>query len=274
MLGAMEDSALWDIDQRLLTERDSALLTEREPPLPSLISASGPRSQAGHADESGEAGGAGVGPQGVEGAEERHLYSLDDPPEPPPIQWSPSPSLQSTEPGLPVVRASGGRKPRRHRVWLNVYDIDAATTHLNEHLLKLNLGAFHCGVEVLGDEWFFAWGESDYTGVMWTEPRSHRVHVYRESLCMGESGLSEQDIRNVLGDIMDEWLASSYHPITRNCVSFAEALVTALKVPEPFPPWVRGAMDAGKSPMVLPLGDCAWTWVRWYCSQPDQAHHN
>jgi len=156
-----------------------------------------------------------------------------------------------------------------HMVWLHVYDIDAITARLNESLLKnINLGAFHCGVEVLGDEWFFAWGETDYTGVTWNEPRTHQVHVYRESICLGETPYNDEEIRHVLADAMDEWIQSSYHPITRNCVSFAEDLIDRLKVTEPFPAWVRGALDLGKTALLFPIADWGWRWIKWYCSEP------
>mmetsp|Transcript_6185 Transcript_6185/g.19262 ORF Transcript_6185/g.19262 Transcript_6185/m.19262 type:complete len:194 (-) Transcript_6185:65-646(-) len=160
---------------------------------------------------------------------------------------------------------------RRQQVWLHVYDIDQVTAWLNEAVLRAaNLGAFHCGVEVLGDEWFFAWGESDATGVMWNEPRQHQVHIYRESLCMGETPLTDSEIRALLANTMDCWSASSYHPIKRNCVTFAEELLGLLRVSEPFPAWVRGAADAGRSPLVFPIADCAWRWVRWWNSRPGE----
>lgn len=157
-------------------------------------------------------------------------------------------------------------------MWLHIYDIDPVTARLNEAVLRsLNLGAFHCGVEVLGDEWFFAWGESDLTGITWNEPRLHQVHIYRESMFMGESPLCEAEIRDVLACAMDNWPASSYHPIQRNCITFAEELVGLLRVAEPFPLWVRGAVDAGKSPLLFPLADWSWQWMKWWCRTPPEA---
>jgi len=155
----------------------------------------------------------------------------------------------------------------RHEVWLNVYDIDEFVGRLNTScLLDANLGAFHCGVQLLGDELFFAWGETDSTGIIRTEPRSHSVHVYRESISMGESPLSEREIRAVISHCVGAWPANSYHPITRNCVTFAEELIQRLQVPEPCPPWIRGAADAGNVPCLLPVADCSWSWVKWWCS--------
>merc|ERR1719447_1908742 len=103
------------------------------------------------------------------------------------------------------------------------------TSRLNDLLAPLRLGAFHCGVEVLGDEWFFAWGETDLSGVVWNEPRQHQVHIYRQTVNMGESELSEGEIHDVIRDAMDNWIANGYHPITRNCVTFAEELTNAFR---------------------------------------------
>jgi len=171
-------------------------------------------------------------------------------------------SQNSQEIGIVPVK-----RRKRHEVWLNVYDIDAFTGRLNTAFLRdANLGAFHCGVQVLGEELFFAWGETDSTGIVWTEPRSHQVHVYRESISMGESPLSEPEIREVIANAMDAWPANSYHPITRNCVTFAEELIKRLQAPEPCPPWIRGAADAGNAPLLKPIADCGWNWVKWWCT--------
>mmetsp|Transcript_27960 Transcript_27960/g.64528 ORF Transcript_27960/g.64528 Transcript_27960/m.64528 type:complete len:300 (+) Transcript_27960:56-955(+) len=159
------------------------------------------------------------------------------------------------------------QEARGHEVWLHVYDLEPVTARLNESLKNYNLGAFHCGVEVLADEWFFAWGDSDQSGVVWNFPKGHQVHIYRESVFMGESPLNADAINEVLLDVMSAWPGNSYHPITRNCVTFAEELVLALKVPEAFPPWVRGAVDVGKNPALLPIANLGWRWVEWYCKR-------
>mmetsp|Transcript_10162 Transcript_10162/g.22076 ORF Transcript_10162/g.22076 Transcript_10162/m.22076 type:complete len:206 (+) Transcript_10162:71-688(+) len=150
-------------------------------------------------------------------------------------------------------------------IYLNVYDINEAMQRWSPCLVKVNLGAFHCGVEVLDDEWFFAWGEGEYSGVVWNEPKCHQVHIFRETVCMGESPLSQGEIRMVVTQFMDTWIASSYHPVSKNCVNFAEELLLALRVPTPFPRWVRGAMDVGNSCCLRPLATCSWYLVRkWY----------
>lgn len=158
---------------------------------------------------------------------------------------------------------------RRHVVWLHVYDLDAITARLNELFLKsLNIGAFHCGVEVLGYEWFASYGLSSNSGVVRHGPKGHAVHIYRESVYMGESPLSVDEIEAALCDAMDNWPQNSYHPVSRNCLTFAEELTAALKVPEPFPAWIRGISDVAKSKVVFPVADATWEWIKWYHSRP------
>jgi len=162
----------------------------------------------------------------------------------------------------------------RRQVWLHVYDIDAVTARLNQSILRdWNLAAFHCGVEVCGEEWFFAWGESNRSGIMWNEPRGHQIHIYHDSVLMGETPFSDEEIRQLLVRIRQRWPANSYHPITRNCVTFAEEFIAELGAnEEPFPDWVRGAMEVGKSPALYPIADWGWRWFKWWCSQDAPSH--
>lgn len=187
--------------------------------------------------------------------------------------WADKASASDSQPHLssrPVASRPG------HKVWLHVYDLDTVTQRLNQYVLKaVSLGAFHVGVEILGEEWFFAWGDTDHSGVVWNTPRSHQVHIYRESLCMGDSPLSEDEIEQVICTVMDDWPGNSYHPISRNCITFAEELVRLLQVPEPFPAWVRGVADAGRSAILFPIADFGWQWIKWYCKSdqdPNASH--
>eukprot|EP00747_Dinoflagellata_sp_TGD_P167223 gnl/TRDRNA2_/TRDRNA2_191244_c0_seq1.p1 gnl/TRDRNA2_/TRDRNA2_191244_c0~~gnl/TRDRNA2_/TRDRNA2_191244_c0_seq1.p1 ORF type:complete len:348 (-),score=66.97 gnl/TRDRNA2_/TRDRNA2_191244_c0_seq1:87-1130(-) len=158
----------------------------------------------------------------------------------------------------------------RRQVWVHVYDLGPITGRLNDFVLTgANLGAFHCGIEVLGDEWSFqgfhdAWDDPTLSGVVRNEPRQHSAYIYRESVCLGECPFCEDEIDNLIDDAMDAWTASSYHIVNRNCVTFAEELVNSLKTPEPFPVWIRGAVDAGKSDSLLPVVDFGWQWFKWW----------
>jgi len=130
-------------------------------------------------------------------------------------------------------------------VWLHVYDLGPISQWMNSLSAKeSNLGAFHCGVEVLGVEWSFQamidCETDEMTGVMCHTPKSHARHVYKESIFLGESNLSANEICNVLARLERDWPARSYHFLSHNCTDFAEALAVSLSVPTRFPRWAHG----------------------------------
>jgi hypothetical protein len=156
------------------------------------------------------------------------------------------------------------------KVWLHIYDLGPVTRNLNDYILtEASLGAFHCGVEVLGDEWAFqgfhdAWDDDTISGVVRNEPRSHPGYEFRDSICLGDSPLDEDEIDTVIDEFMDSWPANGYHLVARTCVTFAEEFSKALYCPEPFPEWVKGAADAGKQPLVFAIADYGWSWFKWW----------
>merc|ERR1712137_840940 len=94
-------------------------------------------------------------------------------------------------------------------------------------------------------------------------PKEHPVHLYRESVFMGETPLSAQQIMEVLCDRLDAWPSLEYHPISKNCITFSEELLVLLRVPEPFPAWVRGISMAVKAPLIYPIADWCWHGLKW-----------
>jgi len=160
--------------------------------------------------------------------------------------------------------------PPSSEVWLHIYDLGPITGRLNEMVLRqANLGAFHCGIEVLGDEWSFqgfydAWDDPTISGVVRNEPRLHPAYPYRESVMLGHTPLSEEAVYSIIDKLVEEWPANEYHLVSRNCISFAEFLAQVLGVSEPFPPWVRGAVDACKAPPLEAITNCGWSWFKWW----------
>jgi len=155
-------------------------------------------------------------------------------------------------------------------VWLHVYDLGPLVGRLNELILRgANLGAFHCGVEVLGVEWSFqgfhgAWDDPTISGVVWNEPRLHPSFMYRESVALGYTPLGREAVSQVLDRLRREWSASSYHLVSHNCLGFAEEFLNALEASEILPEWVRGAADACRMPCVGAIANCGWHWFEWW----------
>jgi hypothetical protein len=131
-------------------------------------------------------------------------------------------------------------------VTLHIYDLGPLSKWLLNYwnAKKSGLGAFHCGIEVLGVEWSFQamidCEIEEMTGVMCHKPKSHPRHVYRESINLGGSPLCANEICNVLARLEKDWPARSYHFLNHNCTDFAEALAQSLNVPTPFPRWAHG----------------------------------
>merc|ERR1719454_1688277 len=71
-------------------------------------------------------------------------------------------------------------------------------------------------------------------------PKTNPLHVYRESIWLGFSPLSANEIWNVLAKLGKDWPAGSYHFLTHNCTDFAETLAVSLDVPHSFPSWAHG----------------------------------
>lgn len=149
-------------------------------------------------------------------------------------------------------------------LWLHVYDLNETTGYLNNYGLKnASLGLFHAGVEVWGQEYFFGWGETEFSGIRCNRPRHHGIHSYRESIFMGKCPLDERGIDDALDEVFQNWPESSYHPIHNNCTTFAEEFLHQLKAPEPFPEWVHGAAAVGRSEYLRPVVDWSWEWAKW-----------
>lgn len=159
-------------------------------------------------------------------------------------------------------------------VWLHVYDLGPISKLLiNSWALNSRdsscLGIFHVGIEVLNVEFSFQamadCGEDDnITGLTWHNPKSHPRHVYRESVCLGNSALDVKQVGNLLEKLEKEWTARSYHCLKQNCVDFAEHFATCLGAPLAFPKWAHGlAKNLASRDMVPPepavrFLPCSW----------------
>jgi hypothetical protein len=120
-------------------------------------------------------------------------------------------------------------------VTLNVYHLNDGWEQSNK--ISTNIfgigGAFHAGVEVHGLEWTFGCEEGISCGL----PRSQEVHVYHESILLGETPLSAQEVQQVIQEMRQSWIKQDYEMLENNCCNFAEALSQEL-VGEPIPAWV------------------------------------
>lgn len=120
-------------------------------------------------------------------------------------------------------------------VWLNVYDLSEEWLLANDvfqEVVDLG-GAFHAGVEIYGREWTFG-----SEGVCCQWPRTHDVHVYRQTISMGETKYDPQEIDTILEDEMfTKWKGKHYDMLSKNCCSFARSFCKRL-TGDGIPDWV------------------------------------
>lgn len=135
---------------------------------------------------------------------------------------------------------------------LHVYDVGQlekvgpeGVKAINRCLRPFGTGAFHCGVEVFGQEWSFKM-EPRGTGVENYRPRRCEAHNYSESLHMGHTPLSKPEVYKLIFSLEKDWLGSSYHSLRRNCCHFCDVLCMQLGVGH-IPPWVTRLASAGAS---------------------------
>lgn len=135
-------------------------------------------------------------------------------------------------------------------VFLNVYDLAPVTSAVNSLLCNTvvkTFGAFHAAIEVYGAEWgFYRQQDPELCGVCRSrQPRHHPVHVYRQSVNLGQTQLTEaQTIHMMKTEIARAWPGGRYDLIHCNCIHFCEELAKRLGA-QPVPSWVRGLHETG-----------------------------
>jgi hypothetical protein len=124
--------------------------------------------------------------------------------------------------------------PGGSQVLLNIYHLDSnwsGANHVSKELFGVG-GAFHAAIEVYGNEWSYG-----AEGISCSEPRSHQVHVYHESILLGETTLTAQQVRRLVTCMGSKWLGQDYNLLENNCCNFADTLSMKL-VGDHVPGWV------------------------------------
>ena len=112
-------------------------------------------------------------------------------------------------------------------VFLHVYDVSNSdrVQNWNYYIKAFGVGGiFHAGVEVHGKEFSFGGTmnrKSSATGVWGGPPKRCPKHHYRESVYLGDCGLTWPQVENILNDLKPQWLAKDYDLLHKNCVFFS-----------------------------------------------------
>lgn len=142
------------------------------------------------------------------------------------------------------------------QVLLHVYDLGKQKFTRSFNAVVKSHGAFHSGVEVYGKEWAFGM-VSDYvsTGVTWCSPRQHDQHTYRETILVGHTHLSSEEVSALLQAMSFAWMGHTYDVFTRNCHHFADELCVKLGVGH-IPSWLNNlATSSGETVEFIETAD-------------------
>lgn len=142
-------------------------------------------------------------------------------------------------------------------VTLQVYDMGdhGAMTAINKVLRNLGTGAFHCGVEVYGQEWNFQGSHvhgklsPGMTGLLACTPKRCQGHIFRESVPMKPTVLSRKQVKALVSELQRAWLSDLYDPLELNCCHFCRDFCQYLGSGE-IPGWVTHLANFGADVLI------------------------
>lgn len=120
---------------------------------------------------------------------------------------------------------------------LHVYDVlvpnnanySAAIKTLNNVLVGMSVGGIlHGAIEVYGFEYSFGYCPEG-TGVYRCPPAQNPMYRYRSAHSLGNTSMSEEDLRGVLRTLTRTWPGPSYDLLKRNCCHFCEEFASILR---------------------------------------------
>ncbi|KAH8056698.1 Lys63-specific deubiquitinase [Aureococcus anophagefferens] len=125
-------------------------------------------------------------------------------------------------------------------VTLHVYDVGRSvhTGRINSFGAATRAGGvFHGAIEVYGKEFTFAGSNKAMPGIFSSNPRKCPFHTYRESIYLGDCGLTRRQTLAILHRMAADWMAPTYNLLLKNCCFFCKEFALELGVGT-IPGWV------------------------------------
>ncbi|KAH8061838.1 Lys63-specific deubiquitinase [Aureococcus anophagefferens] len=131
-------------------------------------------------------------------------------------------------------------------VTLHVYDVGRSvhTGRINPSAPPRAGGVFHGAIEVYGKEFTFAGSNKAMPGIFSSNPRKCPFHTYRESIYLGDCGLTRRQTLAILHRMAADWMAPTYNLLLKNCCFFCKEFALELGVGT-IPGWVYELAKVG-----------------------------
>jgi len=120
------------------------------------------------------------------------------------------------------------------KVFLNIYDLNP----LNNYLHPFGLGAYHTSIQFFDTEFSFGFHGGSHSGVYETEPRQSCDGRFRQSISLGTTLLSIEEILDAIEELKIEYIGCSYNLFTKNCNHFTNDLCKKL-MKRPIPSYLN-----------------------------------
>ncbi|XP_020217157.1 deSI-like protein At4g17486 isoform X2 [Cajanus cajan] len=144
------------------------------------------------------------------------------------MRWFPLSTITTSE------RERDRDNNSRASVYLNVYDL----TPINNYLYMFGLGIFHSGIQVHDIEYGFGAHEYPSSGVFEVEPRSCPGFIFRRSVLLGSTDMSNSEFRSLIERLSAKYHGDTYHLIAKNCNHFTDEVCQHL-TGNPIPGWIN-----------------------------------
>ena len=116
---------------------------------------------------------------------------------------------------------------------------------LSVYNLHGSFGVYHVGVEVAGLEWSFG-AIDDGTGVFFVMPRTSTIGKFKESIVIGKTDKTVEEIVTWLKESSLTWRGSQYHILTKNCLWFSQSFLSFLLPGETLPSYTTSTAESLK----------------------------
>lgn len=128
-------------------------------------------------------------------------------------------------------------------VSLTIYEMPGASKLHNLTQAAALGSAYHIGVSVYWLEWSFGWCRKG-TGVYMVHPGENSLGIFKESVPLGRTPYSPQQVIDLLQELRDGWHGTDYHLLTQSCAHFSVEFAKRLDV-QNAPEWLDSLASVG-----------------------------